>query len=253
MAALLHPCAVLARAHWPDISIEELSGERIAAGCSLAGCRARKIESEWRHHRRCRQACNFAVAPLWSNVSNRAFTLTQQQCDAATTNWGAPPVWGGRVAGGSTGRLTVVVLGGSVSCAQNQGRRRDPDVTALPKSYPVDPTNEAAWPHQLQQLLQSCRAQGAATMQVLNLCANGEGSDSWVAGVGAALTNVKQVRFEALRRADVVLVETGVNDVKELLEKERDTFTGMNDVKGSLGRASLRGEPRQQQPVEQLV
>ena len=260
MAALLHPCAVLGRVHWPDIRIDELLGEGIAAGCSLAGCKARKIiEDEPRQPGRChRQGCNYGVAPLWSHASNRSFSLTPQQCDAATTNWGAPPgpAWGGRVAGGGAGAgaggLIVVVLGGSVSCAQNQGKRRDPDVTAPPKSYPVDPTNEAAWPNQLQRLLRSCPiARGAATAQVLNFCANGEGSDSWLAGVGAALTNGHQVRWEALRRADIVLVETGMNDVKELMDTTyRYNFAGMNDVKGLMDRESPRGEPRQRQSVE---
>ena len=104
--------------------------------------------------------------------------------------------------------------------------------------YPLQPSLDCLWPQQLQNILTGCAA-STEHFSVTNICQNGLGSDAAAKLAAQALSAADEhdssrpldaVAFKAqlLRRADIILVETAVNDILELLERSPQDGVGID-------------------------
>lgn len=109
--------------------------------------------------------------------------------------------------------LRIVVLGGSVTCG-----------VSLNKTHPDRPNGKTdAWPAHLQAYLNSampCILDGVSSHIVQNLAMSGKSTDHWVDATSLALREKDELGI-ALRSADIVIVETAVNDVNELVKNTK--------------------------------
>eukprot|EP00199_Chlamydomonas_sp_CCMP681_P000700 CAMPEP_0119105920 /NCGR_PEP_ID=MMETSP1180-20130426/3752_1 /TAXON_ID=3052 ORGANISM="Chlamydomonas cf sp, Strain CCMP681" /NCGR_SAMPLE_ID=MMETSP1180 /ASSEMBLY_ACC=CAM_ASM_000741 /LENGTH=480 /DNA_ID=CAMNT_0007091101 /DNA_START=685 /DNA_END=2127 /DNA_ORIENTATION=+ len=111
--------------------------------------------------------------------------------------------------------LRIVVLGDSVTCGRS-----------LNKTHPDRPDGKIdAWPGHLQTYLNSdmpCILDGVSSEHVVqNLAVSGKSTDHWVDATSVALRKKDEMGI-ALRSADIVIVETAVNDVNELVRNTKD-------------------------------
>ena len=103
--------------------------------------------------------------------------------------------------------LRITALGGSVTCGKSLSPHDD-----APRGV------QDAWPAVLASLLNDhypCHGSGVAEHKVSNLCQGGRSSDVWV---DLLLASDPQLRVR-LAESDLVIVETAVNDIEELLSR----------------------------------
>jgi hypothetical protein len=104
--------------------------------------------------------------------------------------------------------LRMVALGGSVTC----GVAQDPRHTDRPAG------KHEAWPAWLTFLLNQRLPCDGGDHKMDNLCVSGAASDYWVTTVAA----LRSQPAHAIMRADLIVVDTAVNDVEELAKSDND-------------------------------
>ena len=115
--------------------------------------------------------------------------------------------------------LQVTALGGSVTCGASLSPHDD-----APRGV------EDAWPAVLATFLNNdypCQDSGFTEHKVSNLCQGGRSSDVWI-----DLILARDLQLHAqLANSDIVVVETAVNDIEELLERYPAAGTSVPPVR----------------------
>lgn len=159
-------------------------------------------------------------------------------CDAARTVTGADEALDRlrRKLGECERDLTIVALGGSVSCGRNTERTRSDHL--CPEQDRLYECKEQSFPALLGQAIATRRQAlcggggdggdggdgggGIGTVRVMNHCRSAAGSNFFVSWIASSP--------DAFHNADLVVVETSTNDVHETLRDHKERFG--NTVQG---------------------
>lgn len=147
--------------------------------------------------------------------SGKVFRLENETCTRARTVWGDEELlaeFSSKVHSACTRSISLVAFGGSVACGRNL-KRKHPDRLCGREGSPWIECKTESWPERLRELVASTRRRSCGvehsntTVTMANFCRSAAGTDFVL----------NQVAFdvatrEALRRADLVVVETSSND-----------------------------------------